>query len=57
MGLETRLETESKSRDSITDEMIYSYMQFGFTAIKPCIQLLSDEKEEQISHWSSWKLN
>ena len=50
MGLETRLETESKSRDSITDEMIYSYMQFGFTAIKPCIQLLSDEKEEQLAH-------
>jgi len=42
MGLETRLETPSL--------MIYSYMQFGFTAIKPCIQLLSDEKEEQISH-------
>ena len=48
-------ETETKSRDSITDD--YSYMQFGFTAIIPCIQLLSDEKQEKISHWSSWKLN
>ena len=35
-------ETETKSRDSITDD--YSYMQFDFTAIIPCIQLLSDEK-------------
>ena len=51
MGRETRYE----SRDSITDD--YSYMQFGFTAIIPCIQLLSNEKQEQISHLSSWKLN
>jgi len=33
MGLKTRLETETKSPDSIIDG--YSYMQFGFTAITP----------------------
>jgi len=27
-----------------------SYVQFGFTSFTPCIQLLSDEKQEQISH-------
>jgi len=43
------LETETKSQDSITDDY-YSYMQFGFTAIIPCIKLLSKEKKEQISH-------
>ena len=41
MGLETCLV-------SITDD--YSNMQFGFTAIIRCIQLRSDEKQEQISH-------
>jgi len=48
MGLETSLETETKSQDSITDN--YSHMQFGFTAIIPGIQLLSEEKQEQNSH-------
>jgi len=38
------LETDTKSRDSITDD----YMQFGFTVIISCIQQLSDEKQEQI---------
>jgi len=47
------LETETKSRDPITDD--YSYMQFGFTAIIPCIQLSADEKQ-QIWYLSSWKL-
>ena len=37
--------------------MIIQYMHFVFAAIIPCIQLLSDEKQEQISHGSSWKLN
>jgi len=41
MDLETSLKTESKSRDSITDD--YSYMQFGLIEIIPCIQLLLDE--------------
>jgi len=47
-------ETEARkigSRDSIIDD--YLYMQFGFTAIIPCIQLHSDEIQEQISHLSS----
>jgi len=41
---EMGLETETKSQDSFTDDE--SYMQFGFTAIIPCIQPLSDEKQE-----------
>jgi len=44
MGLKRSLETETKSRDAITND--HSYMRFGFT----CIQLLSDEKQEQITH-------
>jgi len=45
MGCERSIETETKSRDSITDD--YSYMQFGFTAIIPGIQLLSDEEKNK----------
>jgi len=48
MGLETSLETQTKSRDAITDDC--SYLWFGFTEIISCIQLLSDEKQEQITH-------